>query len=129
MNKLLCIFNCCGIKGLERFDRYIRHIESCLHRSDVLLLPSSKAHFISVPYAASFGIPTVGLEHWALRELIEDGVNGIIAKDFDDLVDRCSKLPGLLPALSRGALESQRRDHDCENYPQRWANVFEELHL
>ena len=32
MNKLLCIFNCCGIKGLERFDRYIRHIESCLHQ-------------------------------------------------------------------------------------------------
>ena len=99
------------------------------HRSDVLLLPSSKAHFISVPYAASFGIPTVGLEHWALRELIEDGVNGIIAKDFDDLVDRCSKLPGLLPALSRGALESQRRDHDCENYPQRWASVFQQLGL
>jgi glycosyltransferase involved in cell wall biosynthesis len=98
-------------------------------RSDVLLLPSSKAHFISVPYAASFGIPTVGLEHWALRELIEDGVNGIIARDFDDLVERCSRLPEQLPALSRGALERQRRDHDCESYPERWAKVFKELGL
>ena len=98
-------------------------------RSDVLLLPSSKAHFISVPYAASFGIPTVGLKHWALRELIEDGRSGLIAKDFDDLVIQCSHLPEWLPVLSRGALERQRLDHDCNDYPARWAAVFERLGL
>ena len=119
------------LSDVERHEGYVSDavLDDIHRRSDVLLLPSSKAHFISVPYAASFGIPTVGLEHWALRELIEDGMNGIIAKDFDDLVARCSQLPELLPALSRGALERQRRDHDCERYPERWAKVFEELHL
>jgi hypothetical protein len=32
VNKLLCIFNVCGVRGLERLDRYVRHIESCLRQ-------------------------------------------------------------------------------------------------
>ena len=32
MNKLLCVINLCGIRGRERFDRYIRHIHSLLRQ-------------------------------------------------------------------------------------------------
>lgn len=110
---------------VSRFDRYLpdHELEQLHAKADVFLLPSSKAHFISVPYAMSFGMPTIGLRHWALEELLTDGHNGIIAADADDMLRRFPDRDRLL-SLSLGSLATQRNMHNAARYPEGLERIF-----
>jgi hypothetical protein len=112
--------------SVMRIDSYLdaEDLEHLHARADVFLLPSTKAHFISVPYAMSFGMPTVGLRHWALEELLVDGQNGIIAADAEDMLRRFPDRDKLL-SLSLGALATQRNRHNAARYPEGWERIFQ----
>jgi glycosyltransferase involved in cell wall biosynthesis len=105
-------------------------LEQIHERADIFLLPSSKAHFISVPFAMSFAIPCAGLKHWALDEIL-DKQTGIIAADFEELEDSLTQIlsnKDSLLTISLAALLAQRSNYNCNAYAERWEKIISSKH-
>ena len=91
-----------------------------------------EAHPLVVVEALEAGLPVITTRWAAIPEIIEDGVNGLLAKtqDADDLAEKIAQVirdPALRKRISRA---NRRRFEDFythEHYGNRMIHVFETL--
>lgn len=81
-------------------------------QADVLVLPSKAEGFgLVMIEAMSFGLPVIGMDAWAMKEVITDQKNGYLlsGEDSSELAEAMAHLadhPEVLQSLKRGALDA-----------------------
>jgi glycosyltransferase involved in cell wall biosynthesis len=103
-----------GLGGRVRFLGVTSDVQLVYQMSDAFLLPSSYETFSLVTFeAAANGLAILAAPVSGVRELIEDGRNGLlIERDPEDLAQRLCQLaaePALRASLGRAARESVLR--------------------
>lgn len=79
--------------GVQHYESLPRQeiLERIYPQADVLLLPSRAEGFgLVLLEAMSFGLPVIGVNAWAMPEIIENGSNGFLVNPHGDLVDELS---------------------------------------
>lgn len=68
-------------------------IRESLHDCDLFVAPSRQEAFgIAALEARSAGVPVVGYNFTGLADFVQDGVEGVLVDDADDMVDNLAKL-------------------------------------
>jgi glycosyltransferase involved in cell wall biosynthesis len=113
--------------GFLRGDSYI----SLLKSSDVFILPSRREGFpISILEAMACGKPIVTTDSGGIREVVKDGINGIIsAPDPDSLVSAVYELYSNEPLRRRIAKNNMRdvREYDWTSIVGEYICTYEEV--
>jgi glycosyltransferase involved in cell wall biosynthesis len=73
------------------------HLDRLFWESDIFLFPSHNTPGLAFLEAMRFGLPIVGKDIWANRELVEDGVTGFLVKPSEKVP---YYLPGNVPNWS-----------------------------
>lgn len=79
--------------GVQHYESLPRQelLERIYPQADVLLLPSRAEGFgLVLLEAMSFGMPVIGVNAWAMSEIIENGSNGFLLNPHGDLVAEIS---------------------------------------
>ena len=86
-------------------------------QADILLLPSLKEGFgMTITEAAACGIPSIGADHYSIKEIIKDQKTGLLAKP-NDLKDWSQKLIQLIKAPSlRQKMGDNARKHVLKTF-------------
>lgn len=88
-----------------KFLGYREDIDNILAESKMLIVPSLREGFgLVVVEANSLGVPVIGRAVGGIKELIRDGKNGYLFKDFDDLVEKVTLLLDNKKALKMGKI-------------------------
>ncbi|HHI00154.1 MAG TPA: glycosyltransferase family 4 protein [Thermococcus litoralis] len=87
------------------FLGYREDIENVLAESKILIVPSLREGFgLVVIEANSLGVPVVGRAVGGIKELIREGKNGYLFKDFDELLEKVKLLLDNKKALKMGGI-------------------------
>lgn len=91
--------------------------------SDVFVQPSIKESFgLAALEARSTGLPIIARQQTGLTEFVNDGVEGLLAVDDDDMAEAMVRL------VLDDDLRAQIQRHNSETEPdQIWPNVLEEV--
>ena len=84
---------------------------------DLLLLPSLKEAFsMAALEAQAYGVPVIGFKRTGVRDIVIDGVNGLLAESEEDFVEKTMELGAnhsMRRAMSREALRIAE-SFDCD---------------
>ncbi|MGA2604906.1 MAG: glycosyltransferase family 4 protein [Verrucomicrobiia bacterium] len=103
--------------------------------ADTLVFPTyyyMESHPLVVVEALGAGLPVISTRWAAIPEMIEDGVNGLLAKprDADDLADKTLRVirdPSLREKMSRANRQRFEEFFTHQHYGDRMIAVFEKL--
>jgi glycosyltransferase involved in cell wall biosynthesis len=122
-----------GVEGFVTFtgflhgDSYI----SLLKSSDVFVLPSRREGFpLSILEAMACGKPIVATDSGGIREVMKDGINGIISSpDPDSLVSAVYELYSNEPLRRQIAKNNMRdvREFDWKSITGEYIRIYEEV--
>ncbi len=94
----------------------------------------SPARYTSLPLAVieamTIGMPVVALATTELPTVIENGVNGFISCDFDELISHMRDLldhPDEARRLGRNAFDTAQRRFGLERFARDWNHAFAEV--
>jgi glycosyltransferase involved in cell wall biosynthesis len=110
-------------------------LERIYPQADVLILPSKAEGFgLVLLEAMSFGMPVIGVNGWAMPEIIRHDVNGwLIEQDSVDelarLMDRCAASPELLAAMSKECQEHFMNRFSIERHNQSLRETYDRVIL
>lgn len=103
------------------------------HQADVVVLPSLKEGFgMTLTEAGASGLPTVGANHYSIKEIIVDGRTGFLAKP-NDVNDWASKLlqlikdKNLCQKMGKAARRLVRTKFTWENNIKVHMKVYEDI--
>lgn len=103
------------------------------HQADVVVLPSLKEGFgMTLAEAGASGLPVIGNNHSSIKEIIQDGKTGFLAKtnDVADWVDKLLQLiksPDLRRKMGRAGQKFVRTNFTWENNLKIHLRVYENL--
>ncbi|MGQ9794802.1 MAG: glycosyltransferase family 4 protein [Anaerolineae bacterium] len=101
--------------------------------ADVLVLPSKAEGFgLVLLEAMAFGLPVIGVNGWAMPEIVEEGVNGYLIEpdSFEQLIDRMRRLAlddSLRREMSQRARERFAERFSIQKHNQRLAEIYTEV--
>jgi glycosyltransferase involved in cell wall biosynthesis len=93
-----------GLEGIVRFEGFVEEAtkQRLMRQAWVLVQPSiAEGWGLTVVEAGTVGTPSVAFRVGGLTESIQDGVTGLLAKDFDGFVDALATLLRSEPSRSR----------------------------
>lgn len=99
-------------------------------QADVLVLPSRAEGFgLVLLEAMSFGMPVIGVDAWAMPEVVTDGMNGFLIPpdSVDALADRMARLAADEPlrrSMGSEALRTVRERFSIERHNRRLREVY-----
>ena len=106
-------------------------LEVIYPQADVLVLPSKAEGFgLVLLEAMSFGMPVIGIDAWAMKEVVQDGVNGFLLSETagSDLELAMSSLIEnsiLYADLKEGALRLFREKFAVSVHNQQLARIYQ----
>ncbi|WP_175059684.1 glycosyltransferase family 4 protein [Thermococcus sp. 2319x1] len=111
------------------FLGYRGDVENILAESKMLVVPSLREGFgLVIVEANSLGVPVVGRAVGGIKELIRDGKNGYLFKDFDELVERVELLLDNKKALKMGKIGRRIGErYTWEKVAERIEEVYTEV--
>ena len=103
-------------------------VKGYMAAGDLLLLPSPKEAFpMAALEAQAYGVPVIGFGHTGVRDIVIDGVNGLLAESEKDFVEKAVKLGAdhsLRKAMSREALRISE-SFDCDAvYEREYSSAY-----
>ncbi len=110
-------------------------LERIYPQADVLVLPSKAEGFgLVLLEAMSFGMPVIGVDGWAMPEIIRNDVNGwLIGQDSVEeltrIMDRCASSPDLLAAMSQKCQEHFMHRFSIERHNQSLRETYDRIVL
>ncbi len=115
---------------------YVPDVDPWLRSCSLLVLPfRSSVSVLGYSRAAldalAFGIPVIGTPSPSLEPLIEDGKNGFICRDEEELKERIQSLidnPELRKSLSAGAIRSSQQ-FNIKNIARRYKEIITQILL
>ncbi|MCA6214302.1 MAG: hypothetical protein PWP19_1194 [Thermococcaceae archaeon] len=112
-----------------KFLGYRDDIDNILAESKMLIVPSLREGFgLVVVEANSLGVPVVGRAVGGIKELIRDGKNGYLFKDFDELVEKVALLLDNKKALKMGRIGRRISEkYKWEKVAERVEEVYKEV--
>ena len=117
------------IKHYEGVSR--KQLEDLYRNSDVLLYPSrDEAYGLAALEALSYGIPVIASNLPSLREIVEDSVDGYIAKSEEDYAQKLEEIidsPEKLETLSKMACERVKIKHDPRKIVDELKKIYESI--
>jgi glycosyltransferase involved in cell wall biosynthesis len=119
--------------GLVRFLGHVEHIEQLLATADVFVLPSYREGLPrSLIEAAACGLPLVATDVPGCREVVTDGVDGLLvpardARTLAEAIWRLASNPPLAAKLGAAARERVVRCFDERIVIRQTLDVYEEL--
>ena len=106
--------------------------EQIYPQADVLVLPSTAEGFgLVLLQAMSFGMPVIGVDAWAMPEIVTDGETGFLVppNSVDALVDRMSKLArdtALLSAMGKRSHQAFQDRFSIVRHNRRLRAVYDQ---
>src|SRR4029077_1500572 len=119
--------------GLVRFLGHVEHIEQLLATADVFVLPSYREGLPrSLIEAAACGLPLVATDVPGCREVVTDGIDGLLvpardARTLAEAIWRLASNPTLAAKLGAAARERVVRCFDEKIVIRQTLDVYEEL--
>ena len=117
------------IKHYEGLPR--KQLEELYRSSDILLYPSrDEAYGLAALEALSYGIPVIASNLPSLREIVDDSVDGYIARSQEDYSEKLEELissPDKLKGFSKMACERVRVKHDPKKIGDELKKVYESI--
>jgi glycosyltransferase involved in cell wall biosynthesis len=119
--------------GLVRFLGHVEHIEQLLATADVFVLPSYREGLPrSLIEAAACGLPLVATDVPGCREVVTDGIDGLLvpprdARALAEAIWRLASNPPLAAKLGAAARERVVRCFDEKIVIRQTLEVYEEL--
>ncbi|WP_087037480.1 glycosyltransferase family 4 protein [Thermococcus litoralis] len=112
-----------------KFLGYREDIDTILAESKMLIVPSLREGFgLVVVEANSLGVPVIGRAVGGIKELIRDGKNGYLFKDFDELIERVELLLDNKKALKMGKIGRRIGEkYTWEKVAERVERVYTEV--
>ena len=100
-------------------------------QADIAVLPSKAEGFgLVLLEAMSHGLPAIGVNAWAMTEIIEDGVNGFLVSqgnvnDLAEVMKQCVSPPGILEKLQLGAKNAFDTKFDISIHNARIRSIYD----
>ncbi|MGC9211250.1 MAG: glycosyltransferase family 4 protein [Nitrososphaeria archaeon] len=117
------------IKHYEGLPR--KQLEDLYRVSDILLYPSrEEAYGLAALEALSYGIPVIASGLPSLKEIVDDSVDGYIAKSEFDYTERIEELirsPDKLNNFSKMACEKVKIKHDPKKISEELKKIYESI--
>lgn len=107
---------------------------SIYQNSDVLILPSYRENFgIVLIEAMACQLPVITTDCAGPREIVEDGVNGMILpqnneESFKDAILALANSPALRDKFGRNGREKVEKMYDVKKAASRWMEIIEMVH-
>ncbi len=123
-----------GVSDRVRLRGYAADVAPVYAGMDVLGYPLNPRHYGTgeqvLIEAMGAGVPAVVLDNGPERELVRDGVNGLVAKtprEYTAALERLAEDPALRERLGRGAKERAKADFSIETIVGRFEGLYAEL--
>ena len=117
----------CGVESKVIFAGYRKDIPDVIFSSDLFVFPSFHEGLpVALMEAMASGLPIVASNIRGVNDLIQDGVNGYLAKS-ESAQDFASKLEMLLNNPSRASVFANKSKEIVERYS--YSKVYEELKM
>lgn len=132
-NALVSMVRSLDVNDLVEFVGYVGDVPALLKNSHVLLMPSRGDAFGRVTAEAmALGRPVIGADACATRELVRDGIDGLLFPlgDATALADRMQELiedPNRMGNMGRRAAERAKLEFTNERYGQAVMDIYHEL--
>jgi len=103
-------------------------VKKYMASGDILLLPSDREAFpMAALEAQAFGLPVIGLETTGVRDIIDDGINGFLARSDEDFIRKVVQLGSnyqLRRSMSNEAIKKIEL-FDCDKvYSLEYSNAY-----
>ena len=122
-----------NIVNSVEFAGYVNHIDQMLERASVFVLPSRiEGLSNALLEAMAFGLPCIATSISGSRDLIQDGVNGILVppENVDLLSDKIIQLfdaPELADTIGKEARRTVAGHYQMETVANFYVNSYQEL--
>lgn len=124
-----------GIKNVS-FEGFQNPIKYYKHATAIVLTSEFEGFPLVLAESMSFGVIPVVYDSFAsVRDIIDDGVNGLIvpkdngafnAKLFSTTIQKILNNPVMLEAMAKSAIDKSHK-YSLDSIYQQWVNLFEEL--
>lgn len=125
-----------GVTDRIRLLGYVPDVAPAFAGMDVLGYPLNPRHYGTgeqvLIESMGAGVPAVVLDNGPERELVSDGVNGLVARtpeEYSRALERLAADPALLKRLARGAKERAQADFSIESILKRFDALYEDMLL
>ena len=122
-----------GVESSVIFAGFVPDVEAVYAAGDLFVFPSlQEGAGSSLLRAMAFGLPVVALERGGVGEIIQDGKNGVLARDatpegFAQAIERTLGDPALMERLSRAGRETVAERYSADRMIEATEHIFAEL--
>ena len=122
-----------GVESAVVFAGFVPDVEAVYAAGDLFVFPSlQEAAGSSLLRAMAFGLPVVALERGGVSEIIEDGRNGVLAREatpegLAQATERVLADPALMERLSQAGRESVAERYSADRMIDATERIFVEL--
>jgi glycosyltransferase involved in cell wall biosynthesis len=122
-----------GVESSVLFAGFVPDVEAVYAAGDLFVFPSLlEGAGSSLLRAMAFGLPAVALERGGVGEIIQDGKNGVLAREatpeaLAQAIERMLSEPASMERLSRAGRETVAERYSADRMIEATERIFEEL--